>query len=169
MKKDSAPGGGSNPGSGGADLHKHLDLFPPAGSLSCIYQAKTLFFILGENKSATLQQWSACYLSVSLLPPFQEVRVIYGLIYMRRQAAARSSRAAEGKSSMQKQIRGRVCARSVAFRDRRRLWESHYWAKKKEEPSSIQPVNFPLADVCSGAPAGVASRRFISPSKRPSH
>lgn len=27
----------------------------------------------------------------------------------------------------------------------------------------------PPADVCSGAPAGVASRHFISPSKRPSH
>lgn len=63
-----------------------------------LYQARTFSSVLGENTSATLQQWRACYLRVSLLPPFQEVRVIYGLIYMRRQAAARSSRAAEGKS-----------------------------------------------------------------------
>lgn len=63
-----------------------------------LYQAPTFSSVLGENTSATLQQWRACYLRVSLLPPFQEVRVIYGLIYMRRQAAARSSRAAEGES-----------------------------------------------------------------------
>lgn len=142
------------------------DLFSPFGSLSCIYQAQTLFFIQGRNTSAALQQWPACYRSVSLLPPFQEVRVIYDLIYMRRKATARLSRAAEGKS-LQEQIQGSLCLVRGVQGPMRTV--GVLLLGEKKEPPSIQPVNFPSAVVCSGAAAEVASRRFISPSKRPSH
>lgn len=41
--------------------------------------------------------------------------------------------------------------------------------RKKRSRRLFSPLISPPADVCSGAPAGVASRHFISPSKRPSH
>lgn len=83
-------------------------------------------------------------------------------------AAARSSRAAEGKD-MQKQIRGSLCSVRGVQGPTWTVGVSLSGKKKKKEPPSIQSVNFPSADVCSGAPTGVPSRRFISPSKRPSH
>lgn len=142
-----------------------LPLFPS------LYQARTFSSVLGENTSATLQQWRACYLRVSLLPPFQEVRVIYGLIYMRRQAAARSSRAAEGKS-VRKTDTGGEGGESVfgAWRSGTDVdGGSLIMGAKKRSRRLFSPLISPPADVCSGAPAGVASRHFISPSKRPSH